>query len=321
MSNNHMVLRDTCPACRSRNAVMLYSCDYCAEPIRSYVDRFYSTQGHADFEYLKDAAYVLDECKDCGLVYQRWVPDEDLCARVYNEWIDPARILDVRMKSDRAKASLAYAEELLGIINRLKSGSNRIRMLDFGMGWGEYCQVAQALGCKACGVEVSQERIDHARSQGIEVMSQDELPESEFDYIVCDQVLEHVPNPLSVWQTFSKCLREGGIAKIGVPDGKGVAAQVRSRGFHWEAPDWRIPGQSGDNPVSPLEHINCFDVTSLVALAESFGFQRLDMPLRSQYVCVPALDVRAVVIRYLKMAKRRFLASTNLFFERRGGPS
>ena len=52
--------------------------------------------------------------------------------------------------------------------------------------------------------------------------------------------------------------------------------------------DWSAPKDSPDslNPVSPLEHINCFSGHSLMALAEACGLRRRELPLGALSISV-----------------------------------
>jgi hypothetical protein len=49
--------------------------------------------------------------------------------------------------------------------------------------------------------------------------------------------------------------------------------------------DWSAPKGSKDslNPVAPLEHINCFNRSSLLRLAAEAGLRETTLPLRVQY--------------------------------------
>ena len=75
-----------------------------------------------------------------------------------------------------------------------------LQFLDFGMGWGKWCQMAKAFGCQVYGLELSKARIKYASSLGISVLSNEELNHYKFDYINADQVFEHITNPKNTLQ-------------------------------------------------------------------------------------------------------------------------
>ncbi len=46
---------------------------------------------------LKGSSYILNECFECGLTYQKQIPNDLLMKKIYNEWIIPKLSLNRRI--------------------------------------------------------------------------------------------------------------------------------------------------------------------------------------------------------------------------------
>ena len=58
---------------------------------------------------------------------------------------------------------------------------------------------------------------DYAASQGIIPIEKEQISEMKFSLIILSHVLEHVPNPGELLESFKGSLEEGGILAIAVP--------------------------------------------------------------------------------------------------------
>lgn len=264
--NEYFTARRECPCCRSSVCIELYRASYCADPIREYLISFYSPQGKVEFEYLRDQDYVLVECADCGLVYQREIPNDFLMRKLYEEWIDPQKCFDLY---ERTRGILYFgnlSSEIVRIVSLLGKPPMDLDFLDFSMGWGHWCRVAMSFGCNVHGTEFSQARIDYAKSKGVTVIDYSEIANHRYDFINTEQVFEHLPDIRTTLTYLKGSLKPSGILKINIPDGWDVKRRLKKC-------DWSAPKGSFDslNLVAPLEHINCFNHTSLIVLAREAG--------------------------------------------------
>jgi len=265
-ANPPFVVRESCPGCGGSRRCELFACAFTDPPIRDLLLSFYADQGGIDLGLLHGARYVLDECAACGLVYQREIAGEALLSKLYDEWIgDHER---TRSLEDR----VALAREVEDGLRFLGRPAREMRVFDFGMGWGDFCRMARAFGCSVFGAEIAEARLQRARSEGIVVLSRDEIPRHQFDWIRAEQVLEHLPDPAGAVQHLTQSLAPAGIIKIGVPNGTAIKARL-SMG------DWLAPKKSERslNAVAPLEHINCFSHDALVALGRRAGLEPVDI--------------------------------------------
>lgn len=258
--------RDTCPTCQSPGAAPIVDLPFDDPPLTTYLQAFYD--GRVSPEALAAGRYALIDCTNCGLLYQRDVPGPELLRLLYDDVL-----LDG--KAGRAARGLqerrGYAFQVEEMLKYFGGHPADVRVLDYGMGWGNWLQMAQAYGCCAAGTELSGTRAD-APAPGIEVLAHDDLPPEGFDFVNTEQVFEHLIDPALTGDRLVAALRPGGILRISVPNGGNARALLADA-------DWSAAKDSPRslNAVAPLEHLNCFTHDSLTWLGE----QRLGLvPMR-----------------------------------------
>ena len=246
---------------------------YHSDLMRSYLESFY---GPTPLEPIMEAAagvdYVLLECPDCALIFQEYVPGDQLLGELYEKWLDPVTSeLHSREKALEPRLAL----QVLEIIDHVDRPPNEIRILDFGMGWGEFCRIATALGCDVAGAELSATRRDRATEYGIPIVDVEDDRVPPFDFINTEQVFEHLTRPAEVLGHLQGRLTDTGVVRLSVPNCVDIRRRLRIG-------DWMAPKGSKHslNAVAPLEHVNCYQHSSLVALAARFGLRPVYRPWR-----------------------------------------
>ena len=277
MSNPNFIIRDECPVCVSKRLKTIYQSSFTKPPVSDYLEAFYSPQG-VEFEFLDGATYYLYECDTCGLIFQGEIPGEKLMERLYERWIDPQKALSSDKEQDDLRYYTYYAQEIMRIIAYFKQAPSSLSFFDFGMGWGKWALMVKAFGCDSSGSELSETRIQFARSNGLKVIQYDEISGNKFDFINADQVFEHIPDPLQTLCYLKTALKPNGLIRISVPIANDIERRLRRM-------DWKSPKGSRNslNPVAPLEHINFFRRKSLLNLAKNAGMEEVLMPMNIQY--------------------------------------
>lgn len=280
MDNSHFNTRKSCPVCESEDKKEIYSNPFLEDPLKKYLEDFYSPQGGIEYNYLQDAKYILSECSNCGLIYQKQILDDYLMNKLYEEWIDPEIVFEKHQKNWE-KRSIKHLQEITTVLNWFNANNNLLKFLDYGYGWGEWCSVANALGVDTYGFEVSDSRIEFAKSQGYKIISWDEISDFTFNFINTEQVFEHIANPLETLLHLKSSLSSDGLIKISVPNGEDIHRRL-------EIMDWEAPKGSDNslNPVAPLEHINCFNKEAIHNLAEQANLKVVKIPISHASVCV-----------------------------------
>lgn len=259
--NNYFIERTCCPVCNKIKNKPFYSIPYESNEIKSYLKNFYEPQGKIEFEYLQNVNYNLIKCDDCKLIYQEFVPNDELLNILYESWINPELALE-RDNNLGLEYRLLRFNEIIQILDYFDKAPNQVKVLDFGMGWGSYCKQMLSLNINVFGAELSKKRIENAQKYGVSVLNWEEIPIQKFDFINTDDVFEHLVDPVPVLDHLAKGLKKGGIIKISVPNG--IVNLKAIKAMDWSA---QRGTELNLNGVSPLEHINCFFPETLTKLA------------------------------------------------------
>lgn len=312
--NQYFITRENCPSCKSTKNRVIYCCSFLSSPIKEFLAGFYLPQGKIEFEYLKEAQFVLDKCSDCGLIFQKEIPNEFLMSKLYEQWIDPEKNFERRLHSNDLFYRSRSAQELMVIIAFFNVAPSQLKILDFGMGWGKWCFMASAFGCNCYGVELSNSKSEYAKSRGIKVITYNEILDHNFDFINADQVFEHISEPFETLCHMKKSLKPKGVIRISVPDGRNIERKLKIE-------DWMAPiGSSNSlNPVSPLEHINCYDRCSLVKMADLAGLEIVRIPILLQLSYATNWStVKNIIKNFIYPVYRNILSKgTDLYFRRK----
>ena len=283
--------RDRCPVCDTRERRELCAIRFDDPRMADFLDEFY--RGRLPLEALHGGVYRVVACRRCQFVFQDPVLDDSGMHLLYEQWIDDDRSL---RKKQSAEQSLMrrYTGQLRSVAALLHGAPATKRLLEFGMGWGYWCRAAHQYGFDVSGFELSAARRAYARTMGVKVIDELPAPGARFDCIYSSQVFEHLPEPRQTLRALCARLVPGGLVYLRVPDGRGVAQTLATRG-------WSPSLQA----IHPLEHINCFTRGTLTRLAVSEGLRRVDPPPRLAWRSPWRSLKREIFDRYL---------NTHLFF-------
>lgn len=151
--------------------------------------------------------------------------------------------------------------------------------LDIGSGIGYSLKVAQELGWYAVGVEPNNTLENYSRnvlklntvngylSKDMIKTLKELLPEGSADYILVDNVLEHIPDPVDFFQNALSLLKPGGLILIAIP-----------------AVDWLRLGLASISSIrqnstsaqinlfyDPEQHVNYFSRKAIKILVDKVG--------------------------------------------------
>ena len=262
-NSNSLKTRGACNVCGSNRFEQIYKASYTDAAIVKFLSEYYD--GRVKLEVLSNGQFALEKCHECGFIWQQQCLDNSLMVELYENWISA----DASLEKEEKRKSKNFREKCLetGLIRhffpKVDSGE-KLRVLDFGMGWGTWCLAAIEQGYDVYGLELSTRRAAYGRSKGVNVVDQIENHTSKFDYVSAEQVFEHVSDPKGLLGELTKCLEAKGIVRISVPNGQNFERKFRKK-------CWAI----GKDEVHPLEHINCFNSRSLAQLGVSVGLAKL----------------------------------------------
>jgi SAM-dependent methyltransferase len=305
-----MVSRTDCPACGSRHFRRIYRRSFGDPWMRAYFEAAYF--GHLEQQRLTGGTFALDECRQCGLIFQREILNEELTQLLYDVWIDPEQALQWRREAISQSQSHEWGcSILLGIESRLPpSDGRRPSLLDYGAGFGEISILAQGFGFAVAAFELSEERESALADKGITTVSSlDGLQRSQ-DAVVLASVLEHLPDPLACLQSVRAAMRPGGVLFVSVPD----CRELHSRSARFDDLSSIAEFKSALAPCSPLQHINSFTGKSLKTLLVRAGFRITGAPrLKTGYPRDAKSLVKQTVGPAYQLVRQRYAPSTQLF--------
>lgn len=256
--SEHFVRRSICPACGSNSITLIHSVRFSDKRIWPFLTSYY--EGRIPKEKVESSYFNIARCNNCELLFQEYILNKSNMLLLYEKWISAESSLN---KKRFAGISLfkQYAFEIEGICRFIKKKPHEINVLEYGMGWGFWLNLAKTFNFNVTGVEISKIRIDFARRGGLRVIEDISREKSgSYDFIYSNQVFEHIPNPKESIQELARILRPKGIIQIQVPNGRGIEEELQST--NWKAKK---------DAILPLEHINCFNRNSLKILATQAG--------------------------------------------------
>lgn len=259
--------REECPICglTGRDLVaMPYGEAPMRELVRGLVERFPA---------LREASFALRECALCGLVWQVAAPVGELANAVYDDGAD-AHFL----AHDYFELYAAAAQEVMMFVAALRRPPRELRFLDFGMGWGRWARMAAAFGTVSYGVELSERMRAYAAGYGVRVVELDDVEPASIDVVNTEQVFEHLAEPVETLARLRSLVRPDGLVKISVPDATDLRRRLRVG--DWSA---RKGSRNSLNVVAPLEHVNAYRRSSLLALGRRVGLVETTIPMGVQW--------------------------------------
>ena len=257
VNSNLFVIRERCPLCAAgQGAQVVADLSMIGSEVGGFIRQYYG--GRVPEGILSGASYTVLHCGTCDFYWQRHVLNDRWMRELYDVWIDPVQSFAKKASPDLAQR-LRTVRLLAFQLSAVVGSKQEISVLDWGGGWGTWCQAARALGCTAYLMDLSRVRVGHNQPEGVmRVTSLVELKGVLFDLINAAQVLEHVPDPLDSLRDLVALLGEGGGISISVPD----------------AGTQRHPaGQVRKGPHQPLEHINGFIRKSVRYLVQHAGLE------------------------------------------------
>ncbi len=161
-------------------------------------------------------------CSDCGLMRTDPMPtDAELDHYYRNEYRLDYQMAGSRPPKFHLVRSMREARNRAALLaDALKPGA---RVLDLGCGTGEFLKLAKDKGCEVIGIEPGRTYAEFARSEyGIDVINapwqQADLPLGGFDVVTCQQVVEHLRDPMAALAAMAQWLKPDGRLYISVPD-------------------------------------------------------------------------------------------------------
>lgn len=209
--------------------------------------------------------FPIDKCEACGFLYARYLPSGDFLATVYDSVIS----VDQCTAGSDNPSSFARRMRYLAAALELVPQGKAVRVLDYGCGMGATMRLLRGCGIEAVGYDPSRVRSGNVADRGFGMVTEEKdlAPLGPFDLVICDNVLEHVPSPVTVIARLASICRPGAVLFVSVPE-----HGQRSIGREVKAAKREAPVSMS---LNPWEHLNYFDRGSLDGMLASGGFRRI----------------------------------------------
>ncbi|MGF1591675.1 MAG: class I SAM-dependent methyltransferase [Kiloniellaceae bacterium] len=155
-------------------------------------------------------------------------------------------------------------------------GERTGRLLDVGCGEGFFLKYFKDQGWDVRGLDFTSEGVERhfpdlcdvlETGNLFDLLSRETASGARYDMVVCNNVLEHVIDPLQLLEDLKAVVAPGGMVRLAVPnDGSWLQQQVVDLGFAREN-FW----------VCPPEHLSYFTIDSLDSLLRRTGWRPLEI--------------------------------------------
>jgi hypothetical protein len=280
-----------CPACNKLSSDFLLITDERLHKYLKYSEFAYEGLFSA---YINEIIPELMKCDSCSHIFYKKMPSEELLNEMYG--------FKRKFKKDPARPPNNNMIEIMKRCFRIVDKKNPI-FLDYGAGHGRWSLAAAKVGFKVLAYEPHLSR-SVANSEFQLVKSIDELHKIKFDFIWCEQVLEHVVNPFNVMSIINKLSSKETIIRISVPN----IHRAKEGADIWN--HWPYDENESNHTLAPYQHIQGFNQSSLLQLASRSGFTRFNSKLFIQNE--PFYYLRFLVGKYIKS-----LSTTTLFLKKK----
>lgn len=298
------VNRETCPVCSSKNHTVLHSAKHDDPGFLDFIkfEKYYSKSFYDSYNtgILKELVFNLAECNNCHFVYLKEVLNKAGMGLLYNEWLDE----ELLKEHYRQIEYPVYHETLLKLVKKYFRKKEKISVMDFGAGYGNFCSIATKLGFSTYAYDLSDDKNDHMDNMGVTIIGNFDKYQNFFDLIWVNQVLEHLSDPGEVLKKLLVCLKEDGLAFVAVPDAKNIKAIFQAEGL----------SNRFFKLISPHQHINAFSNSTLKLLGINAGFKPLSLFdfLKFYNTSLSITELKLLVKRTIKNSSY----STGLFFKK-----
>jgi 2-polyprenyl-3-methyl-5-hydroxy-6-metoxy-1,4-benzoquinol methylase len=202
------------------------------------------------------------QCVACGLVY-------------VNPRLSPSE-LDEHYNSDQSSRTQYYLDvevadrrtfnEFLDVAEQ--HCPDKGDLLDVGPNIGTCLTLARERGWKGHGVEINREAARYCREErGLDViggiLEADTYPANSFNVVLMGDVIEHVPDPLSLMRVIARILRPDGCVLISTPNIGSMAGRALQ--------------------IKPMEHIYYFAPPTMDILLRKAGLEVVKIGALDRY--------------------------------------
>jgi len=256
-----------CKICENPG-ISIFSFSYNSPELTSFLENYYQSHCKEIQTLLKDKSYNILMCKSCQFMWQEFIPSENFLKLLYEKFIDKKSSFQKYLdNNNKFKNNFTYQiKNFLFLIHKRNLG--KIKILDYGSGWGGWINIAKKYSPNIDGLEFSDSKKNYLLSNNINIITFDDLKKKKlyYDFIRCEQVLEHLSNLNEFFKLVRNITNIDGYLYLGVPNSSKLFKNIDNINLFLKK-----------GPAQPLEHLNSFTSKSLDKLAGKYGFKRISI--------------------------------------------
>ena len=245
--------QNICKICKSSETKTIYKLPFKNSQFSEFFDDFYGKKNSEEiFNITKNYNYEILNCNKCKFKWQRFIPNNEILNKLYNEWIS----FDKSVQKKIALNENVFFSSLLNLLNK-----GEINTLDYGAGIGNFCNYCKKNGLNSFAIEFSPKKVDYLKSKNINVINFSEIKNLniKFNLIYINQVLEHLENFDEFFINLDNLSKKNSIIYISVPNKENIKNPISKGAFQ------------------PLEHLNTFNNTNLIKLMEINNYRTISV--------------------------------------------
>lgn len=252
-----------CPVCGSAKSGLLWT-----------IDRF-------------DHPFDIHRCHACGLIFMQPLRVSKTLEEMYDETYYTGEAgtgrytyLDERRNPRGHRAvNRARIRCLIRLHRKLHPAESKRKLafLDVGCSFGALVHEAEAAGCLAHGIDVSDYAVKEGAREGLDLKKAvpEALPDfgDPLDLVSMIEVIEHLPDPKAALCSIARAMRPGGIILIQTANMDGRQAKRAGPSYHYF-----LPG-----------HLVYFSLRTLGLLLDQAGFRLIRVSYPCEFGLIPKL--------------------------------
>lgn len=261
------VERRACISCGSPRLRELASGRFDEGAVAHFIDQ--DPWGEHPAPFLRGQPWSYVACQECELAFHRYILAPEWNERRFSRWMSQEAIEAFEAAFKTAANDFAIAADYTAHVLRLERltrelrGAQRVRVLDFGCGYGGFLAMCALYGFEAYGVDRAAAKLENNKHAKVFAEIDDVVPMAPFHALTLFEVLEHLDDPHPLLLRLRDLLVPGGILVLETPDCSGVQ-DIRT------LEDYR--------KIHPLEHINGYTPETMKRFAARLGFEPVPRP-------------------------------------------
>lgn len=230
-------------------------------------------------------------CNDCMYCWYNEIPTDKQLMEMYKKANSLGLSSHLKNKKLKEKSNILLLKGILKICNK----KNKINLLDYGSGHGEFSELASNHYINVTAFEPSISRNSLKSTKNINYVNDLGILKDKikFDLIILDNVLEHLPNPESKLLELKKYCTKDTLIYINVPnllrahEGKNI----------WK--NWPYRKKSMVHTMAPFEHLSGFTPKSLEILLHKCKF--VEVSILDNLIFSPNLFLKKIILNLFNL--------------------